>query len=459
MKKGMLLKGIVIALFLFCSCVSSGELESIDESEEMVGILTVAPELTRKLEAFVTVTPKPQYANYKVVTLDEEMGYRYVEGGVIITIKNGLYGAVDYESNTIAENIYKVFWASPCKEGYFALSNDKQVFVFDKTGNIACSINLQDAYWQLDRLHISDGVVSYNYRNRENTGHSLVCIYDLKNARSVMHEEYDDSDMTAVTAMREGNVYFSAGKILYATDVNGIVTEVYSCAGKEKDVEQRVYFEQAPHNGYGVLHMEGEEEIESQVGLYNIEDREVCLCSIKNMIEELGIEEAYSYYVHTYYEDGQFLANCKNLMVIGFYNEHGTVLTEVLLDFSKAKFSTSEEEGKQETVMDNKISNISDIMVANYDYIELSSLGIHYVWNDGCAFYIDNEGTVLNEYKRCSNFLQGYAMVVDDNKKAYMVDGEFNKVSELFDAESVVTLGSAFGLYTDMQLQMLIIME
>jgi len=134
MKKGMLFRGIVIALFLFCSCVSSGELESIDESEEMVGILTVAPELTRKLEAFVTVTPKPQYANYKVVTLDEKMGYRYVEGGVIITIKNGLYGAVDYESNTIVENIYKGFWASPCKEGYFALSNDKQVFVFDKTG-------------------------------------------------------------------------------------------------------------------------------------------------------------------------------------------------------------------------------------------------------------------------------------------------------------------------------------
>ena len=63
-------------------------------------------------------------------------------------------------------------------------------------------------------------------------------------------------------------------------------------------------------------------------------------------------------------------------------------------------------------------------------------------------FYLDEQGNRVDspEWADCSGFYQGYALVLEKDGMAYLVDRDFNKVTEGYPAASVSQAGGMFCL-------------
>ena len=67
----------------------------------------------------------------------------------------------------------------------------------------------------------------------------------------------------------------------------------------------------------------------------------------------------------------------------------------------------------------------------------LSDTGYYMAGVDNDFFYVDRTGKKVADYKDCASFLDGYALVIEEDGMAYLVDEELNKVSEGQPADSV----------------------
>ena len=81
------------------------------------------------------------------------------------------------------------------------------------------------------------------------------------------------------------------------------------------------------------------------------------------------------------------------------------------------------------------------MIIAHYDYIGLSASGNYLASKGDDWFYIDKKGENVRDYVDCSDFAGGYALVVEGDGMAYVVDTEFNKVSEGYPADGVYVSG------------------
>jgi len=226
--------------------------------------------------------------------------------------------------------------------------------------------------------------------------------------------------------------YLSKDCALYGVDRNGTVSKVY-----EPD-EGEVSFYRAPLGQYGVVYLN-----DLHLGVINVDGSELNKFYIFDLLDTLKLKNIAKYYIDTFYIDGAYVANVEKKMVMYFSDAEGKYTSYYLLDFDKTE---------KEYVRD-----LSDVIVAEYEQISLSDVGIHYAYDGKEYLYIDDNGTVLARYKDCSPFYNGYAAVIDKSGDAYIINTKFEQVSEIFEADRVTTKGEAHLFYTEDQTQVVII--
>ena len=75
------------------------------------------------------------------------------------------------------------------------------------------------------------------------------------------------------------------------------------------------------------------------------------------------------------------------------------------------------------------VTNPEEILIGIYDYVQLSATGNYLASKGDEWFYINKNGDVLKKCVDCSAFVGEYALAVEEDGKAYVIDTKFNKVS------------------------------
>lgn len=176
------------------------------------------------------------------------------------------------------------------------------------------------------------------------------------------------------------------------------------------------------------------------VGLLSTDGDKEYRADILEMIAmyEIPSNNGCNYNVIYYSEDGATYYNRGMQIVIYIESNDDGSKHYFLADFSKVK----EEEKKIENEYDFEatepvVTNLEDVIIAHYDYIGLSASGNYLASMDGDWFYIDEKGEVVRDYVDCSDFVGEYALVVEKDGMAYVVDTKFNKVSKGYPADGV----------------------
>ena len=97
-----------------------------------------------------------------------------------------------------------------------------------------------------------------------------------------------------------------------------------------------------------------------------------------------------------------------------------------------------------------KIQNPEEVILATYEDITLSNSQYHIARNKGeNAYYIDGIGRVIKEaYQSCTDFRNGYAMMIDPKGYVYIIDENFSQVagghSHSWGTHEVFRIGDAF---------------
>ena len=408
---------------------------------------------------------EPEYVTYSTFELGGDIeSFGKSEGGVVIVQKDGLYGAVDYTGKEILPAEYEGYFTSPNKEGYFCLDNQETTaWVFDNQGNAVMNMDYTSehdyGYSELYNLYISEGVVSVTHQDTEYTSDYFYAAADLENEKFI---NIDTSECDAIytsgalTAMQDGKMYFSMDHSLYSVDRNGKIDVVYENPFADGVPGGRVIYRRAPRDGYGAARLTNDLEYGYRAGVISADGNDVCLFSIMDffdMFEQEGLT-----WGHRYFNiDGQSYANIGKKIVIRFYEDE-VAFTSFFIDLDRAEYEYHEVmAGSYSFGTEKLVSDVEDIIVAQYDDIVLSEDGIHYVNNDGTFFYIDDNGKVLATYKDCCAFYNGYAAVIDHNGDAYVINTEFERVSEIFEAELVNTLGEVHRFYDGTTNRMVVI--
>ena len=145
--------------------------------------------------------------------------------------------------------------------------------------------------------------------------------------------------------------------------------------------------------------------------------------------------ENWSYAIKNVYEDGMYGGNYQKQVVLELKYQDKSEFEEKssrdLTDFGGQKY------------YDYSVTNLKDIIVAQYEYIRMSPDGYYLAGTEDDWFYIDKTGVVVADFKDCSDFRNGYALIIEEDGLAYLVDKEFNKLTAGQPATSVHAMGDA----------------
>lgn len=354
-------------------------------------------------------------------------------GGVILTGENNLYGAVNYNNEVIVPNSYPIYYMMPNEEGQFILGDSEQAHVFDRDGNILLTVSSPCDNWS---VHASEGTVVYSHLVEN--GVPEVCCYDIAGGTYLLQIKLDDNTgreelgpytKAKVTAMENGVFYYSGNEgNLYQAGRNGQVVQI-DTAWEQAMLENHIPHYPFKRNWPAYASEDGYLAAYAwDVLLHTLFD-----CNTMKwytfgleLPEDLLFE---SEYIHYYYSNGKAYGNKGMQMVIS--NEAGRYS---LLDFTRARTDAS-----------GYVLNMPEVVIAEYDYIELCGEGYCYAEEGDRQFYLDENGRPVTSFQpvRCSAFYDGYAAVIDSDSLAYIVDADFNRVSAGYPADSVY---QAYGL-------------
>jgi len=417
---------------------------------------TPTPEPTSKPSA--TPTPKTEYVEYSSFSVESEISFGLAESGVLNIKKDGLWGALDYKGNEIVPTQYSTKYTNPCLDGYFVLADDQYAYVFSNEGDEVYNIPLKKGVWALDRVHVNEDIVTYCYQDVEEYRYKY-CAYDLKKKKDIIFDDGGMYTQGGLTAMKNGMFYFSTDQSLYGVDSNGTITTVYTNPfGWEESSGGEVVFCRTPHEKYGLVQISNDITENNQLGIMSVDGSELCVFNLWDLVNALGVKNVTTYYYPTFYVDGLYVANVGKKFVIYFSNESGVDTSYYMLDLDKAEYEYEDVTWwTLEFGTEKLVSNLSDIVVAEYEQIYLSNDGIHLAYDGEEYLYINDEGTVLAKYKDISEFYNGYAAVIDKNGDAYIINTKFERVSEIFEADRVQNAGEVYLFYTDNQTQVVVI--
>jgi len=410
---------------------------------------TPTPTNTPTPKPTATPTPKPKYVKYNTFKLAEGCSGVIDDGGVLLVEKDGLWGAMDYNGKEILPVIFNARGCNPNAEGYFCLSDGETAWIFDKNGNVVMEKPCTDPSNEIYDLYVNEGVVTISYKHIDDSFYDNYA-YDLETKAELPMDEYDGwwFTMAGLTAMKNGKYYFSATHYLYSVDKNGTVTTVYNNPFADGEPGGYVRYLRTPNDDYGAVRVTNDFDSSYRVGVISTDGTDVCLFKLTDLLRSLGYESV-SWGTQSLHSDGLYAANVGKKLVLKLYQD-GVAFACIFLDLNKAEYTEQDVIAFDYNFGQEKlVSNLEEIVVAQYEVIELSEYGIHYAYNDGTYFYMDDNGKVLGTYKDCCPFYNGYAAVIDMNGDAYIINTKFERVSEIFKAEWVQTLGNTHVFHND----------
>jgi len=291
-------------------------------------------------------------------------------------------------------------------------------------------------------LHINENYITYIYyvpNEKQNRSNTKLGVYDIKKEK-FLEIEQPTVNVAEVTPVVDGKFY-----VTWAQYDATQICEIDVKTLQQKNTRSDWWCEYLnPGDEYGaikancfgnhwigILSRDGAKEyradILEMIAVYEIPSRNGCNYKVLNYGNE-GI---------TYFNRG---------MQVVIYIESNDDGSEhyFLADFSKATVEEKQienEYGFKATAP--VVTNLEDVILARYDYIKLSASGNYLAAEGDDWFYIDKKGKIVKDYADCSDFVGDYALVVEEDGMAYVIDTEFNKVSESYPADSVHLSGDA----------------
>ncbi|MBQ8800634.1 MAG: hypothetical protein IJZ55_13855 [Lachnospiraceae bacterium] len=329
---------------------------------------------------------------------------------------------------------------------------------FDNKGTLLLTI--ENAY----SARISEGYITYSYEyydEEHNWTLNRLGIYDINKKKNLPVEKIPypagiylfmgespalDWSAERVTGVKDGKFYvtWNPGYDWWRSRISQIdvdtleVNEIYAdrwCVLRDLN------------GGYGAITancFSGH-----WIGLLSEDGTKEYRADLFELMELCGIPEEVgcSYSPKGYYTNGGWYYNLGEQVVAQLTTDDETKY--LLLDFSKAKQEKREARGSYGEASYEMVSNLDDVVVAQYDYIVLSPTGNYLAAMGDDWFYINAKGKIVADYEDCSDFVGNYAMVLEDDGLAYVVDKKFNKLSEGYPADSVFGAKEALGFSKD----------
>jgi len=351
------------------------------------------------------------------------------------------------DGEEIVEHTYSSWYVEPNADGQFALGNEEAVFCFDANGNVVCTIE-ED----VNRIYINEGYVTYIY-SVKNEGanaearpyHTKLGAFDIKKGK-VLGIEQPTPNVEMITPVVDGKFYvtwaYYDGTEICEVDVKTLEQKNIQWDWWCKLLSSQKEYSTIMANCFG----------NHWIGLLSTDGTEECRADILEMIAlyEIPSNNGCSYNATSYWHEGVKYYNRGMQVVIYIESNDDGSEHCFLMDFSKAKTEDRKIENEYEIeVIQPVVTNLKDVIVAHYDDIYLSESGNYLASKDDDWFYINSKGEVIADYVDCSEFVGDYALAVEDDGMAYVVDTKFNKVSNGYPADGVYANGSALAVEKD----------
>ena len=454
----------------------TGDARLLQKTEEIRGLLepkpTEAPLATPEPTQAPTATPEPveeveqllEGTEALEIVVPEGVSVMNSNGGVIITKKDDLYGAANYAGEEIISNIYDTYYLMPNDYGYFALANEEEygykVHIFDVTGQERLAAE------NVDRMRLYENKAfysTYKYDFEADKTFCSVVLYDLEKGVVLYSREevYEGEDRYGFmdVASDDGNFLYtdystdslykinvtndgSSAERIPAVQVTPEPTEaptptpIESPAGFAGNSGTSGSFVGETSDGGEVIWSNFSHGFALGQGLYDMD---------KSVLVNMDGSEKYQFYVYdfwndweysekSYFDNGMWKYNKGKLFVLSHEDAASGKLVYSLVNMSLADCDA-----------EGWVQNTADIIVAAYDSINLSDSPYYLASKDEKWFYIDDSGQIVHDsFIDYTAFYGGYAMIIDVDGCAYMIDEEFNKVAGGYVADGVYTAGGIF---------------
>ena len=406
-----------------------------------------------------------------VVITSSVDGLEYVngngDGNVIVTLRDGLYGAVNLDGKEIVPNSYTSYILTPNNDGQFVLGDEGLAVVYDNQGNEILRLP------EYNGIRLSENAVTACYINAE--GEPELGCYDIGMGSYTVRiglGYLNNPGSIGFTGRQGGEFWYSTMEDLRLRLVGEDGSILWTDEALEAECLE-LWKEEMRADGYTVTETEGGAYATlpnggaSDNGFYDgtqgissfshdpgypLRDSKdgymVCCpwlessimrvfdCNERRMIvmstyEEDGnaLPDEYEYWPKSYYTDGGWYANSKSLIVLRGtdYGEENTYM-DFLIDISRAQTDAS-----------GWVTNLPEMVLAQYPEIDLTGDGYCLASDGESWFYLDEQGSRVNtpQWADCSAFYGGYALVLEEDGMAYVVDKNFQKVTEGYPADAV----------------------
>ncbi len=399
---------------------------------------TATPEPTVTSEPIASNTPEVvdgliDGTNALEIEVPEDYSIISSCGGVIIAKQDDMYGAINYHGEVLVPCEYNSYGLIPNEQGYFVLVQEDEEqctgYVFDSAGEEKLVIENMDRVKSYgDKLIYTTS--QYDYETDEESGN--VTFYDLSTSKVVFQEEstwYVDEPGGYIPSIAEG------GEFWY-TNLSGTINRIVvdeAGNGKAELVQgfedEYEYIWSVFSDGFAMA----SGVLEADRSMLTNEDRtEVYYYDPYSIWNSEFYTEAFS--ERQYFDNGLYKYNKGKLFVIAHEDAVDGNTYYQLVNMEKA---TCDE--------NNWVQNYEDIVVATYDFIQLSGSPYYLASKEGKYFYIDAEGQVVHDsFLDYTTFYNGYAVIIDVDGCAYMIDENFNKVAGGYEADAVSVMGGIF---------------
>ena len=425
-------------------------------------------------------------------------------GGVIIVRENGKLGAVDYDGNEIVPADYdyngEVF--PPTEDGYFVLSQGEAYYLFDADGNIIFTsmyeiraardyflvIRMLDENYayptcQTDYYYYDGTLVITTLREQYRDLYESQLAVTDDEGNLVLHEAKDVKDQYNLAEEAEKikkellKTYEEKGETVNNLEISMecILEEKYGLLSPEGEVtwfdteplitmtyterkdavieddymdsvipygsytQETTYTNSYDYrgnivNGYGLQKTSGY-NAEMNYRLSPVSGNGIDGGDLLNKYYLKG--QLYSEYVDNYdysidyiykynslQKNGSYITNDGTKMVLQTYNDR-----YLLVDLAKLD------------------ENGQPLVIAEYDYLEMSDNEKWLVNEDDQWGYADHDGDIIELYQDASAYTGGYAGLIE-NDFGYIVDENMNKVAEIGPAYRTWAEGDLIGFTT-----------
>lgn len=363
-------------------------------------------------------------------------------GGVVPIERDGLWGAINYEGELIVPCEYAYGRMAPNELGQFILGDEDTEYAFDKEGNLIAQANdITSVY--------GDYVTMIN--------------------RTGSYDEYGDEIRRGVIAKLDGTVLAQMDSVEYSFGVVGFGDSDAAYlgdptrlirVGRDGSVQEflpgreEVAYEEGEWEGSG----------ESDADLFHVPGGAVlngCYADDWAITEEFCLMDGGKIaggidpwpLAEKYWGDQKgdvWSMNVRRVSILhhgGFSYNYGTKVglryydpdTNELLGCILADVSRNDTSGDLASL---------DCILGFYDNLFMGTGKYWLIQTEGKWGFIDQDGNIRHLYEKASEFINGYAVVIE-NGMGYLMDESFEKLEELGPVLDCVAYGEMFILKTE----------